>query len=146
MRKYTSRRSQPQSMQEPGSNGANRSAPKTKGAPFPMRPSLVLRWRFELEAAGRSLESMHRLLGGPGHHPQGVIAVAENVIAGRKTMLGAFDFHLVQLFDFELVIPDHAPIVRRRIHGEAGRQRAIRPDDQRVLTGATLPGWHLTAH
>ena len=61
-------------------------------------------------------------------------------------MLGAIDLHLVELLDVELVVADHAPVVRRRVHREARRQRAVRANDQRVLTGAALPGWNLAAH
>src|SRR6266403_6260379 len=110
-----------------------------------MRPSLDA-LSILLEAAGRSLESVHSLLGGPGHHPQGVVAIAENVIAGREAMLGAIDLHLVKLLDVELVSSDHTPIMRRRIHRETRRQGAVRANDQRVLTRAALPGWYLTAH
>ena len=61
-------------------------------------------------------------------------------------MLRALHLHLIQLLHVKLVIANRAPVVRRRIHREARRQRAIGANDQRVLSGATLPGWHLPAH
>jgi len=87
---------------------------------------LVLR----LEAVGRAFEAVHCLLQAPRNHTKIVVAVAEDVVASRKTVRRAFLLHLVELFDLELVIADGAPVVRRRVHREAGRERAVGADNQ----------------
>jgi hypothetical protein len=100
----------------------------------------------ELEAAAYALESMAGLFRRPGQHAHRVVAVTQDVVAGRETMLGAIDLHFIKLLDIKLVIADYAPIVRRRVHRETRRQRAIGANDQRVLSRATLPGWNLPPH
>ena len=84
-----------------------------------------------LEAAACAFESVPGLLRRPGQHAHRVVAVAENVVAGRKTMLRAIYLHLVELLDVKLVIAHHAPVVRRGIHRETRRQRTVRANDQR---------------
>lgn len=101
---------------------------------------------IELETTAGALESMQCLGQAPLDYAQVVVAVAEDVVAGRETMLGAIDLHIIELRNVKLVVSNHTPVVRRRIHREAWRKRTIRSDDQRVLTGTTLPGWHFAAH
>src|SRR5437763_3159301 len=103
-------------------------------------------WFSLLNRVGRSLETMHCLLQGPLQHALGVVAVSENVIAGRQTMRRALFLHLVQLGVIELWILNRAPVVRRRVHREARRQSPVRANDQRVLSGAAFPRWHTTTH
>ena len=82
-----------------------------------------------LETAACSLESMAGLFRGPGQHAHGVVAVTQNIVAGRQAMLGAVNLHLIELLDIKLVIANYAPVVSRGIHREARRQCAIGAND-----------------
>src|ERR1051325_10084103 len=124
----------------------NRSQFNGPGIFLQARQTKVYRTMQTLEAAARTFESMARLLGGPGQHSHRVIAVTEYVIARRKTVLGAIDFHLVKLLHIKLVIAHYAPVMRRRIHRETRRERTVGANNQRILPRATLPGWHFPAH
>ena len=55
---------------------------------------------------------MHSLLHAPSDYAHVVVAVAENVIASGKAMLGAIFFHFVQLLHLELVVANNTPIMR----------------------------------
>lgn len=66
-----------------------------------------------LEASRCALETVHGLPQAPRDHAHVVIAIAQDVIARGKTVLRAFRFHLVELLHIELVIANHAPIMRR---------------------------------
>ena len=55
---------------------------------------------------------MQRLLQPPADDAHVVVAVTENVVARRETVLRAFNFHLIQLLHIKLVVADCAPIVR----------------------------------
>ena len=63
-------------------------------------------------------ESALRRLHDPADHAGGVVAVAEDVVTGRQTMLRTLLLHLVELLHVKLVIADDAPIVRGRVHRE----------------------------
>ena len=95
-----------------------------------MTPVLSLNYLKPLETAARALESVPGLLGCPGQHAHRVVAIAENVITRRKTMLGAIYLHLVELLHVKLVSSYHAPIMRRRIHREAWGKCTVSTDDQ----------------
>lgn len=56
---------------------------------------------------------MHGLLQAPRDHAHVVVAIAQDVIARGKTVLRTFLFHFVELLHLELMIADHAPIMRR---------------------------------
>jgi hypothetical protein len=78
-----------------------------------------LLWAFQfseqpqlLNRIGGSFEAVHRLLQGPLQYPLGVIAISENVITGRETMLRAFKLHFVQLRLLEIRLLDRPPVVR----------------------------------
>jgi len=83
----------------------------------------------ESEAAACAFETMARLFRGPGQHAHGVVAVTQNIVAGRQAMLGAVNLHLIELLDIKLVIANYAPVVSRGIHREARRQCAIGAND-----------------
>ena len=65
---------------------------------------------FCLEASGRASKPVHRLFKAPGDDSFGVVAVAENVIAGREAVFAALYLHFVELVAVELVIADGAPV------------------------------------
>ena len=78
-----------------------------------MTPVFSLDYLRRLETSAGAFESVPGLLGRPGQHAHRVVAIAENVVAGRETVLGALDFHVVQLLYVKLVITDNAPVMRR---------------------------------
>jgi len=86
-------------------------------------------WLSLLNRVGRSLEAMHCLFQGPLQHPLGVVAVSENVVAGRQAVRRALFLHLVQLGVVELWILNCAPIMGCRVHGEARREGPVRAND-----------------
>src|SRR6266404_2894549 len=65
-----------------------------------------------LNRVGRSLEAVHSLLGHPLQHALGVIAVGEDVVAGRQTVRRTLLLHLVQLGVVEFRIFNRAPVMR----------------------------------
>ena len=71
-----------------------------------------------------------RRLRNPTKDARCVVAIAEDVVTSRKTMLRAFDFHFVELLHVKLVIADNAPIVCGRVHRETRRETAVGADDQ----------------
>lgn len=77
-----------------------------------------------------SSESTLRRLRDPTEDARRVVAVTEDVVTGRQTMLGAFNLHFVELLHIKLVIADNAPIVGGRIHRETRSETAIRADNQ----------------
>src|SRR6266478_7136060 len=95
--------------------------------------------RVVLEAARCSFKPVHRLLQRPLDYPGVVIAITKDVVACRETMLRAFDLHLIQLLNVELVVFDRSPVVRRGIHWEARCKSSVGPDNQRILPGAAIP-------
>ena len=99
-------------------NGADRSAPSLYSA----NCSLTL----------ETLYSSEPTLGGlrdPTENARRVVAIAQDVVTSRKTMLRAFDFHFVELLRVKFVIADNAPIVCGRIHRETRCEAAIGTDD-----------------
>src|SRR5437588_12245314 len=102
--------------------------------------------RHLLDRVYRAAEAVYRLARDPFQHALGVVAVGEYVVACRETVLRALLLHLVELLTVELRVLNRAPVVRRGVHGEAGRERAVGAYDERVLPGATLPGRNLSAH
>src|SRR2546423_9972233 len=114
------------------------------GCPFGLRCRRVRGGCFGRGRAGclldrvyRAAEAVHRLARDPLEDALGVVAVGEDVVAGRKTVLRALLLHLVELLMVELRVLNRAPVVRRRVHGKAGRERAVGPYDERVLPRAT---------
>src|SRR5260370_33217760 len=72
---------------------------------------IVLGWDL-LNRVSRSLKAVHGLVGRPFEHALGVIAVGENVVAGRKTMRPTLRLHFVQLFPIELRFFESSPVMR----------------------------------
>lgn len=72
---------------------------------------------------------MHGLLQTPGNHAHIVVAVTQDVVTSREAMLRAFLLHLIELLHIKLMVSDRSPIVRRRIHREAGGEGAIGAND-----------------
>ena len=66
----------------------------------------------------------------PTEDALGVVAITQDVVTGRKTMLGAFDLHFVELLHVKLVIADNAPIVCGRVHRETRSEAAVGADNQ----------------
>ena len=66
----------------------------------------------------------------PTEDARSVVAITQDVVTGRKTMLRAFDLHFVELFHVKLVIADDAPIVCGRVHRKTRGEAAIGADDQ----------------
>src|SRR2546421_7211520 len=99
-----------------------------------------------LDRVYRAAEAVQRLARDPLQHALGVVAVGEDVVAGRKTVLRALLLHLVELLNVELRVLNRAPVVRRRVHREAGRERAVGAYDERVLARTTLPRRNFAAH
>ena len=66
----------------------------------------------------------------PTEDALGVVAITQDVVTGRETMLRAFDLHFVELLHVKLVIADNAPIVCSRIHRKTRSEAAIGADDQ----------------
>src|ERR1700676_1775906 len=98
-----------------------------------------------VEAPGHALEPARALLQHPLHDAAVVVAVSQIVIQRRKAVCLAILFHLVQLRHLELVLFNRAPVIRRRIHREARRKRAIHANDDRVLAGAAVPRFPFSA-
>ena len=95
-----------------------------------MTPVLSLNYLKRLETSARALKSVSRLLGCPGQYAHRVVAITENVITRRKTMLGAIYLHLVELLHVKLMSSYHAPVMRRGIHREAWSQRTVSTNNQ----------------
>ena len=91
------------------------------------------------EVAFNPSEPMLRLPEHPLDHPFVVVAPGEDVIQGREAALLTFFLHLFELPGFELVVLDSTPVVSGRVHGEARCQRAVHPDDQRVVSRPAAP-------
>ena len=68
----------------------------------------------ESEAVAGALKPMQRLFDAPADRAHVVVAITKNVVAGRETVHGAFDLHLVELPHVELVIADSSPVMRWR--------------------------------
>lgn len=85
-------------------------------------------WIAKLETLYSS-ETTFSGLCDPTEDTRRVVAIAEDVITSRQAMLGALDLHLVELFHVKLVIADHTPIVRGRVHRETRRETAVRADN-----------------
>ena len=62
-----------------------------------------------LDAPESTLGRLHN----PAQHALRVVAVAEDVVAGRKAVLRTLHFHRIELLHVKLVIADDAPIMRR---------------------------------
>src|SRR6185369_16219963 len=92
--------------------------------------------RFELvkSEALDAAEATLRRLHDPTDHAGGVVAITEDVITRRQTMLRALALHLIELLHVKLVIADDAPIVCRGVHRETRSKRSIRSNDERILT------------
>lgn len=82
---------------------------------------------------------MGRLFQNPADRTRGVVAVRQVVVQGGKTAWLACHLHFRKLFPFETRVAGRSPIVTSVVHRETRRQRAIRPNNQRVLPGATVP-------
>ena len=98
-----------------------------------------------IEASANTLETAGSLLQHPTDNPRVVVAVAQVVVQRGEAMRLTGLLHFVELRDIEVVIAHGAPIVSRRIHRKAGRERAIHPDDQRVLARPAIPRLQLAA-
>lgn len=94
-----------------------------------MTPVCSFNKASQSEAAAYALETVARLFRRPGQYPHSVVAVTQNVVARRQAMLGAIYLHFIKLRDIKLVIADDTPVMGRRIHREARRQRSIGTND-----------------
>ena len=76
-----------------------------------------------------SLEPVSQLFEEVLDHALVVVTPAQNVIQRRKAMRLTALLLMVELFSIKFVTSDDAPVVARRVHRKAGRQRAVNPDD-----------------
>lgn len=92
-----------------------------------------------------TLETVSSLRKHPFDHTHIVIAETEVVVKSRKALSLTSLLHLVELADFKLMVLNHAPVVRRGVHWEAWRQRAIRTDNNRILASPAIPRFNFPA-
>ena len=95
-----------------------------------MTPVFLFNNPDRLEATAGSFESVPGLLSRPGQDPHCVVAIPEDVVTRRQTMLRAIHFHIVELFDVKFVGPYHAPVMSSGVHRETGSQCAVGANDQ----------------
>src|SRR6266850_4560985 len=94
---------------------------------------------FLLDGSLRGREARLRVPQYPPDHASVVIHVADDVVQCGEAMQLALLLHLAELMLIELRLSDNAPVVSRGVHGEAGRQRAVRTDDYSVAASAAAP-------
>src|SRR5260370_1263845 len=123
-------------------NGAGQAA---RAETFQFSPCLDVSDAL-LKTSGYALKTIHGLLPQPLHHASGAVAVRNVVSQRRKAIWLAALFHFRELFDVELLIGNRAPVVRRVVHGKAGRESSVSADDQPVLPRAASPVLADAAH
>src|SRR6267143_4423743 len=114
----------------------NRRRSQTAATVF--RPSLF-------DSSLRGGETRFRVSQDPPDHASVVVHVADDVIQRGEAMQFALLLHFAELMFIELRLSDDAPVVSRGVHGEARRERTVRPDDQRVAAGAAAPRFDVSA-
>src|SRR2546426_8013786 len=89
-----------------------------------------------LDSSLRSGKPRQRVSQYPPDHAAVVVYVADDVVQCGEAMQLALLLHLAELMLIEFRLSDHTPVVSCRVHRKAGRQSAVRPDDQRIAARA----------